>query len=60
MSDAEDKYTELLLVTYEIVSSFFLDTVFFHLLPRCGDRTTVYGVSCYRQIEAKVTSQIVN
>ncbi|NXA49646.1 AVL9 protein, partial [Nothocercus julius] len=29
------------------------DTVFFHLPPRCGDRTTVYGVSCYRQIEAK-------
>uniref|UniRef100_A0A8C4K208 AVL9 cell migration associated n=1 Tax=Dromaius novaehollandiae TaxID=8790 RepID=A0A8C4K208_DRONO len=29
------------------------DTVFFHLPPRCGNRTTVYGVSCYRQIEAK-------
>ncbi|XP_048366791.1 late secretory pathway protein AVL9 homolog [Sphaerodactylus townsendi] len=29
------------------------DTVFFHLPPRCGDRSTVYGVSCYRQIEAK-------
>uniref|UniRef100_A0A674J1E3 UDENN domain-containing protein n=1 Tax=Terrapene triunguis TaxID=2587831 RepID=A0A674J1E3_9SAUR len=29
------------------------DTVFFHLPPRCGDRTTIYGVSCYRQIEAK-------
>ncbi|KAM9647582.1 late secretory pathway protein AVL9 homolog isoform 2-T2 [Morphnus guianensis] len=29
------------------------DTVFFHLPPRYGDRTTVYGVSCYRQIEAK-------
>ncbi|KFP83771.1 PREDICTED: late secretory pathway protein AVL9 homolog, partial [Apaloderma vittatum] len=29
------------------------DTVFFHLPPRCQDRTTVYGVSCYRQIEAK-------
>uniref|UniRef100_A0A8C8E8R7 AVL9 cell migration associated n=1 Tax=Otus sunia TaxID=257818 RepID=A0A8C8E8R7_9STRI len=29
------------------------DTVFFHLPPRCGDQTTVYGVSCYRQIEAK-------
>ncbi|KFQ38637.1 Late secretory pathway protein AVL9, partial [Mesitornis unicolor] len=29
------------------------DTVFFHLPPRCEDRTTVYGVSCYRQIEAK-------
>lgn len=27
--------------------------MFFHLPPRCGDRTTVYGVSCYRQIEAK-------
>lgn len=38
-------------------SSFFppLDTVFFHLPPRSGDQTTVYGVSCYRQIEAKVT-----
>ncbi|NXG58490.1 AVL9 protein, partial [Hemiprocne comata] len=29
------------------------DTVFFHLPPRSGGRTTVYGVSCYRQIEAK-------
>ncbi|NXX42454.1 AVL9 protein, partial [Tricholaema leucomelas] len=29
------------------------DTVFFHLPPRSGDQTTVYGVSCYRQIEAK-------
>ncbi|XP_063306704.1 late secretory pathway protein AVL9 homolog [Pelobates fuscus] len=29
------------------------DTVFFHLPPRSGDRKTVYGVSCYRQIEAK-------
>jgi len=39
---------------------FFTDTVFFHLPPRCGDRTTVYGVSCYRQIEAKVTFQAMN
>ncbi|XP_012890607.1 PREDICTED: late secretory pathway protein AVL9 homolog isoform X1 [Dipodomys ordii] len=29
------------------------DTVFFHLPPRNGSGTTVYGVSCYRQIEAK-------
>ncbi|XP_061442554.1 late secretory pathway protein AVL9 homolog isoform X2 [Rhineura floridana] len=29
------------------------DTVFFHLPPRSGDQSTVYGVSCYRQIEAK-------
>ncbi|KAM9308242.1 late secretory pathway protein AVL9 homolog [Gastrophryne carolinensis] len=29
------------------------DTVFFHLPPRNGDRNTVYGVSCYRQIDAK-------
>lgn len=29
------------------------DTVFFHLPPRSEDRGTVYGVSCYRQIEAK-------
>ncbi|XP_070582418.1 late secretory pathway protein AVL9 homolog isoform X2 [Erythrolamprus reginae] len=29
------------------------DTVFFHLPPRSGDRSTIYGVSCYRQIEAK-------
>ncbi|XP_025056347.1 late secretory pathway protein AVL9 homolog isoform X3 [Alligator sinensis] len=29
------------------------DTVFFHLPPRSEERTTVYGVSCYRQIEAK-------
>ncbi|XP_029445655.1 late secretory pathway protein AVL9 homolog [Rhinatrema bivittatum] len=29
------------------------DTVFFHLPPRSGNRKTVYGVSCYRQIEAK-------
>ncbi|KAM3823372.1 late secretory pathway protein AVL9 homolog isoform 3-T3 [Vipera latastei] len=29
------------------------DTVFFHLPPRSSDRSTIYGVSCYRQIEAK-------
>uniref|UniRef100_UPI00398EEA68 late secretory pathway protein AVL9 homolog isoform X2 n=1 Tax=Pristiophorus japonicus TaxID=55135 RepID=UPI00398EEA68 len=30
------------------------DTIFFHLPPRSGNRKTIYGVSCYRQIEAKV------
>uniref|UniRef100_A0A1A8GBH6 AVL9 homolog (S. cerevisiase) n=2 Tax=Nothobranchius korthausae TaxID=1143690 RepID=A0A1A8GBH6_9TELE len=29
------------------------DTVYFHLPPLTGDRKCVYGVSCYRQIEAK-------
>ncbi|XP_023569223.1 late secretory pathway protein AVL9 homolog isoform X2 [Octodon degus] len=29
------------------------DTVFFHLPPRNGIGDTVYGISCYRQIEAK-------
>lgn len=29
------------------------DTVFFHLPPLSGDMKCVYGVSCYRQIEAK-------
>lgn len=29
------------------------DTVFFHLPPLSGDTKCVYGVSCYRQIEAK-------
>ncbi|XP_058493184.1 late secretory pathway protein AVL9 homolog [Solea solea] len=29
------------------------DTVFFHLPPLTGDMKCVYGVSCYRQIEAK-------
>ncbi|XP_053322954.1 late secretory pathway protein AVL9 homolog [Spea bombifrons] len=29
------------------------DTVFFHLPPRSGDQKMVYGVSCYRQIDAK-------
>ncbi|XP_066578505.1 late secretory pathway protein AVL9 homolog [Amia ocellicauda] len=29
------------------------DTVYFHLPPRNGDGKCVYGVSCYRQIEAK-------
>uniref|UniRef100_A0AAQ4NN14 UDENN domain-containing protein n=1 Tax=Gasterosteus aculeatus aculeatus TaxID=481459 RepID=A0AAQ4NN14_GASAC len=29
------------------------DTVFFHLPPLSEDRKCVYGVSCYRQIEAK-------
>lgn len=29
------------------------DTVFFHLPPRNGNGNTVYGISCYRQIEAK-------
>ncbi|KAF3703822.1 Late secretory pathway protein AVL9 -like protein [Channa argus] len=29
------------------------DTVYFHLPPLSGDMKCVYGVSCYRQIEAK-------
>ncbi|XP_037593886.1 late secretory pathway protein AVL9 homolog isoform X3 [Cebus imitator] len=29
------------------------DTVFFHLPPRNGYGATVYGISCYRQIDAK-------
>nr|XP_044991766.1 late secretory pathway protein AVL9 homolog isoform X2 [Jaculus jaculus] len=29
------------------------DTVFFHLPPRNGNGATIYGISCYRQIEAK-------
>uniref|UniRef100_A0AAX7UZT3 UDENN domain-containing protein n=1 Tax=Astatotilapia calliptera TaxID=8154 RepID=A0AAX7UZT3_ASTCA len=29
------------------------DTVYFHLPPLSGDTKCVYGVSCYRQIEAK-------
>ncbi|XP_063089934.1 late secretory pathway protein AVL9 homolog isoform X2 [Cavia porcellus] len=29
------------------------DSVFFHLPPRDGNGDTVYGISCYRQIEAK-------
>ncbi|CAI9160403.1 unnamed protein product [Rangifer tarandus platyrhynchus] len=29
------------------------DTVFFHLPPRSGNGATIYGISCYRQIEAK-------
>ncbi|XP_060051809.1 late secretory pathway protein AVL9 homolog isoform X2 [Erinaceus europaeus] len=29
------------------------DTVFFHLPPKNGSGATVYGISCYRQIEAK-------
>lgn len=34
----------------------FADTVFFHLPPLIGDMKCVYGVSCYRQIEAKVSA----
>lgn len=33
---------------------FLTDTVYFHLPPLGGDKKCVYGVSCYRQIEAKV------
>ncbi|XP_004702921.2 late secretory pathway protein AVL9 homolog, partial [Echinops telfairi] len=29
------------------------DTVYFHLPPKNGNGATVYGISCYRQIEAK-------
>ncbi|XP_063062604.1 late secretory pathway protein AVL9 homolog [Engraulis encrasicolus] len=29
------------------------DTIYFHLPPRDGEMKCVYGVSCYRQIEAK-------
>lgn len=54
-----DKKTTLVSDLWDVLF-FFTDTVFFHLPPRCGDRTTVYGVSCYRQIEAKVTFQAMN
>ncbi|XP_059841357.1 late secretory pathway protein AVL9 homolog isoform X1 [Hypanus sabinus] len=30
------------------------DTIYFHLPPRSGNEKTVYGVSCYRQIDAKI------
>lgn len=33
----------------------FADTVYFHLPPLSGDMKCVYGVSCYRQIESKVS-----
>lgn len=35
----------------------FADTVYFHLPPLSGDMKCVYGVSCYRQIEAKVSQR---
>lgn len=35
------------------------DTVFFHLPPLSEDTKCVYGVSCYRQIEAKVRGDAV-
>lgn len=38
--------------------SCFADTVYFHLPPLGGERKCVYGVSCYRQIEAKVGDAI--
>lgn len=50
--------TEGAVVQIEIILFFFCfssDTVFFHLPPRSGDTKCVYGVSCYRQIEAKVS-----
>uniref|UniRef100_A0A8D1ISD7 AVL9 cell migration associated n=1 Tax=Sus scrofa TaxID=9823 RepID=A0A8D1ISD7_PIG len=36
------------------------DTVFFHLPPRSGNGATVYGISCYRQIEAKELYEHMN
>lgn len=39
-----------------ICTSCFTDTVYFHLPPLSSDMKCVYGVSCYRQIEAKVSS----
>uniref|UniRef100_A0A667Y902 AVL9 homolog (S. cerevisiase) n=1 Tax=Myripristis murdjan TaxID=586833 RepID=A0A667Y902_9TELE len=35
------------------------DTVYFHLPPLTGDMKCVYGVSCYRQIEAKVSLTVL-
>ncbi|CAN2389622.1 cell migration [Pristimantis euphronides] len=49
---AEWKYLPFLALP-DGAHNFQEDTVFFHLPPRSGDRKTVYGVSCYRQIEAK-------
>lgn len=36
------------------------DTVFFHLPPLSEDMKCVYGVSCYRQIEAKVSDDALS
>lgn len=42
------------------VTFFFADTVFFHLPPLSEDMKCVYGVSCYRQIEAKVRGKALS
>ena len=34
---------------------FFLDTVYFHLPALPENEGTIYGVSCYRQIDAAVS-----
>lgn len=41
-----------------IVFCFFLtDTIYFHLPSLDGEQKTIYGVSCYRQMDAKVVPQ---
>lgn len=37
---------------------FISDTIFFHLPSRTEKHKTVYGVACYRQIDAKVCSRM--
>ena len=43
------------IMTVLYLFTLLLDTVYFHL-PSCDASSTVFGVSCYRQIDAKVCS----
>ena len=36
---------------------FVADTIYFHLPGKGSNKDTVYGVSCYRQIDTKVRSK---
>ena len=47
----------LIIMPFDVVticSSIFADTVYFHVPSRTEKDSTVYGVSCYRQIDSKV------
>ncbi len=52
-------YHHIYFLTVHLIVSLRTDTVYFHLPPLDGQQKCVYGVSCYRQMEAKVCPLII-
>lgn len=59
-SSFEHQLGIVLVLYWTLVCLFISDTVYFHLPPLDGEMKCVYGVSCYRQIEAKVSGKVLH